>query len=45
MFHENSEFWGNLSEPVFAIARGSVVLLPLQQNIFRLAPEGQNQKL
>jgi len=21
MFHENAEFWGSLSEPVFAIAR------------------------
>jgi len=30
MFHENAEFWGNLSEPVFAIARRSIAIDTVQ---------------
>ena len=30
MFHGNAEFWGNLSEPVFTIARGSIAIATVQ---------------
>jgi len=30
MFHGNAEFWGNLSEPVFAIARRSIAIATVQ---------------
>jgi len=30
MFHGNAEFWGNFSEPVFAIARGSIAIATVQ---------------
>ena len=26
VYHENAEFWGHLSEPVFAIAGGSIAV-------------------
>jgi len=30
MFHGNAEFWGNISEPVSAIARRSIAIATLQ---------------
>jgi len=30
MFHENAEFWGNLSEPVFTIVRRSIAIALVQ---------------
>jgi len=39
MFHKNAEFWGNLSEPVFAIARRSIAIATVQGRSQKLAAE------
>ena len=33
MFHKNAEFWGNLSEPVFAIACRSIAIATVQATV------------